>query len=69
MEINMEHFGEVWELFFLQLFVLPMLHLSSDAVKVKGNLENLKDLKIVGERKPMASGAEKGRLNRHTSSF
>lgn len=53
---------------FLQLFVLPIVHLSSDAVKVKANLENLKALKIVGEGKPLASGAEKGRLNRHISS-
>lgn len=47
---------------FLQLFVLPRLHLSSDAVKVKGNLENLNALKVVGERKALASGAEKADL-------
>lgn len=46
--MNMEQFGEVWGSF-LQLFFLPILHLSSDAVKVKGNLENLNVLKAVGE--------------------
>lgn len=47
---------------FLQLFVLPVLHLSSGAVKVKGNLENLNASKVVGEGKPLASGAVKADL-------
>lgn len=38
-----------FEVLILQLFILPVLHLSSDAVRVKANLGNLKALKMEGE--------------------